>query len=65
MRVIRDNRARTAASDNGSIAIWIDDGGKFRGEFMQHAITKDTFEGTTKIGLRQWLKTWVPKMERA
>jgi hypothetical protein len=64
MRVIRDNRAGTAAGHNGAINIWIDDAGNFRGAFMQFAIIKDWFEGTTKIGLRQWLKTWIPKMER-
>lgn len=63
MRCLRDNGAGTAAGDCGAINVWIDDRGYPRGEFMRYMSTKSRYEGGTKEGLQQWLKTWIPELE--
>ncbi len=58
--------ATVAASDNGSISVWIGDDGKYRTSFHRYLSTlSGPNEFTSKAKLREWLKEWWPRMERS
>jgi len=63
-RFLRTHRALTAAGDNGAINVWIDDAGRYRATFYRHYATLSTWRGKQKTRLTEWLKAWMPKMER-
>ena len=54
--------ATTAANDNGSISVWIDDAGNYRADFCRYLCTKGSGAFTSKSALRDWLRDWWPKM---
>lgn len=64
-RLLRTNRAITAADSNGAVNVWRDDAGLYRAEFYQHCVTKASWRGKQKTRLTEWLKTWMPKMRAA
>jgi len=56
MKLLSIRGAAVSAGDYGAINLWIDDNGKPRGELMRHCTTINEYAGTTKSGLREWLK---------
>jgi hypothetical protein len=62
-RLLRTNRALTAASDNGAINVWIDDTGCYRASFYRHYLCLSEWRGEKKTKLTMWLKEWMPQME--
>jgi len=65
LKILSDYKAAISAGDNGSITIWIDDIGKYRGSFHRNLITLNSVETSTKKGLREWLSKWLPKQQNA
>lgn len=62
-RLLRTNRALTAASDNGAINVWIDDTGRYRAAFYRHYACLSEWRGKTKTRLTKWLSLWMPRMQ--
>lgn len=55
-------RAVTAAGDNGAVTVYKDDEGHYRCMFARHMTNHDETTTPTKSGVRDWLKSWHPKM---
>ena len=55
--------ATTAANDNGSISVWINDAGSYRADFCRYLCTKGSIETKSKTALREWLREWWSKMQ--
>lgn len=64
-RLLRQHKAITAASDNGSVTAWREDSGiHYRAEFHQYGIRKAWWRGKQKTRLTRWLEIWMPRMEK-
>lgn len=64
LRNLRVDSATIVANDNGSISLWKDDDGQYRAEFYRFQCSEGEYKGETLAGLRDWLKSWWPKMSR-
>ncbi len=54
-------KAMMSSGDHGSITIWIDDAGKYRGAFSRWQVTSGHVVCSTKKELSEWLKEWIPR----
>jgi hypothetical protein len=61
---LRIHRIVSAAGDNGSVNVYVDDAGKYRCEFHQYRQTIDQKEYRTKASALQWLKEFLPKVRK-
>ena len=61
LKSLRAGHPITAAGDDGAINVWRDDAGRYRCEFMQHWISKDSQIFKSLAAVRGWLKTWLLK----
>jgi hypothetical protein len=55
-------RVATAASDAGSVTVYIDDDGQYRCYFSRYGSESDDIMTTSKAAVRRWLKNEIPKM---
>lgn len=62
LRLLRTNRAVTAAGDCGALNVWRDDDGSVRAEFYRHMVAQDSVQCLTYDALRRWLRRWWPRL---
>ena len=62
IRALRSGIAATASGDAGALNVWIDDGGKYRCEFMQHRATVRADVHQFIAAVDAWLAEWLPRM---
>ena len=65
LRLLKTERVAVSAGDHGSVIIWIDDSGKYRGSFSKFFTTVDSICVSTKKDLAVWLREWLPKQDKA
>lgn len=63
MKALMTERAVTGSGDNGAWNVWIDDAGLYRCNFYRYMQLLDVAAFTTKVELRNWLRTWIPEVE--
>ncbi len=59
---LRARKAATMAADNGAIAVWIDDSGRYRGEAMRYKVTLSSCAVRSQSALRVWLRQWIKEI---
>ena len=62
IRGLKKARARTTAGDRGSINLWVNDAGLYRGERHAFKRTISSIETKTSRELEAWLKEELPKI---
>ncbi len=64
MKAFKTERAVTGAGDFGAWTIWKDDEGRYRCDFSRYCATVNTEMFGTKVGVREWLKKWLPQVHK-
>lgn len=63
MKLFKKYGHATCAGNNGSITIWKDDEGVFRGYRSVYCSVKDTVQTSFKGSMRDWLKVHYPQIQ--
>lgn len=63
IRGLKKARAKTTADDHGSITVWYDDNGFYRGERYIYRQTVSTVKVKTAKALLPWLREELPKIK--
>jgi hypothetical protein len=59
---IRSNRIASAASDNGSCTVYLDDDGMYRCSFHRYKVALNDTTVKTEQEVLKWLNEWLPKV---
>lgn len=57
---LKSNRVASNDGDHGSVTVWIDDAGAYRGGFTRHCMPIDIVETRSEADLKAWLDQWMP-----
>lgn len=65
IRGLKKARAKTISDDRGSITVWYDANGFYRGERDVYRVTASEVKTKTAKGLLPWLRAELPKIKEA